>query len=59
MSVVDKPTELVLRDGNKEEITIMLDYRWRHGWKLDRIIDHGEPDKCSAPVVIYYFVRYV
>lgn len=62
MSSVDlnsaKPTEIVLREGRKEEIANMLNYRWKHGWKLDRIIDHGvAPTSHHVPLVIYYFVR--
>lgn len=45
-------TSLVMVDGNSEEIARMLNYRWKMGWKLDRIISHG-----SENVLIYYFVN--
>lgn len=47
------PTELVLKDGSKKEIAIMLNERWRQGWVLDRVIDHGTEDT----ILIYYFKK--
>ncbi len=50
-SKILEATELVLSDGNRQEIARMLNFRWKMGWKLDRIISHG-----SENVLIYYFV---
>lgn len=47
------PVELVVEDGDPDEIKSMLDYRWNHGWRLDRIIHHHPSQK----VLIYYFVK--
>ena len=51
-NTMSDPTELVVRDGSKKVIAIMLNERWRQGWVLDRIIDHGVENK-----VIYYFKK--
>lgn len=51
-NTMSDPTELVLRDGCKTVIAIMLNERWRQGWVLDRIIDHGVEN-----TVIYYFKK--
>ena len=50
------PTELVLKSGCMKEIQNMLDDRWKHGWKLDRIIDHG-PKTNEQYLIVYYFIR--
>ena len=50
------PTELVLKSGCMKEIQNMLDDRWKNGWKLDRIIDHG-PKTNEQYLIIYYFTR--
>ena len=34
------PVEVALENGNVNEIKNILDYRWKHGWRLDRIIEH-------------------
>ena len=52
------PTELVLKNGSMKEIQTMLDYRWKKGWKLDRIIDQ-DPNHIEPHLLIYYFVRNV
>jgi len=49
------PVELVLEDGDVDAIKNMLDYRWKQGWRLDRIIDHG--NRIRPKVLIYYFVQ--
>ena len=37
----------------------MLDFRWNHGWRLDRIIDHGKTEIGGKKLIIYYFSRFV
>ena len=49
-------TELVLKSASKREIATMLNERWKQGWILDRIIDHGDTTE-QANILIYYFVR--
>jgi hypothetical protein len=49
------PVELVLQNGDIHATKRMLDYRWNHGWRLDRIIDHN--NLIRPILLIYYFVR--